>query len=158
MKWCPVGSQVGFGCDFTPPSDITRVFFCLFFSGLEMLHLNQSVAHVEGCPSSRAPQDSSRPCWVLDFQAWELGMIPLQQKGWDHHCSLLPHHLPAELLVGYPKEQPQPQTCSQGSSYPWDGDDFLNYCCTLMQLRLCKQTRRKHSKSMLQKYIFTLTA
>lgn len=109
VKWCWVGSQVGFGCDFTPASYITRVFSA-FFSGLEMLHLNWGVAHVDGCPSSRMSRDSSRPWWVLDFQAWELGMIPLQQKGWHHHCSLLPHHFWVELLVGYPKEEPQPQT------------------------------------------------
>lgn len=110
MKWCRVGKQVGFGCDFTTASDVTQVSSAFFFSGLETLRLNGALHMWMGIPGF-----SGQPKIPVGFglPSSGSGNGPSAAEGMGPSCTapLSPITSGAELLVGYPKEHPQPQTC-----------------------------------------------
>lgn len=142
---------------------LTSVKFLLpfFWSGDAPSCSNWGVARVYGCPISRASHD------LVILMGFGLlgsgaGMVPLQWEGWDHRASFPspPSYVGLSCWLGTPKVTHNPKCASlhPGFSFPGDSDDFLRYCSTkwtLVQLGLCRYTRRKHWKSTLDKYIFS---
>lgn len=92
VKWCRVGKQVGFGCDFTTASDVTQVSSAFFFSGLETLRLNWGVARVDGCPRLLRTAQDPGGFWTSKLGKWEWSLCS-RRDGTVMHCSLVPHHL-----------------------------------------------------------------
>lgn len=113
MKRCRLGKQVGFGCDFTTASDVTQVSSAFFF-------WCGNAAFEPGCCTCGwmgVPGFSGQPKIPVGFglPTRKVGMVPLQQKGWDHHALLPspPSSLGLSCWLDTPKSTHNPKPAAE---------------------------------------------